>query len=315
MHNEKKFDTKVHFKPTDTHQLLHKASFHPKHTFRGILKSQIMRFYRICSQTSDFDSACSLLFRALRSRGYTIRTLRHIKSETVKNIKSGALIKPPILGPEPETVCEVEPCKFEYCPSCKFVIDCYELVSNTTKFAFKIRQNLNCMSRNLVYMIYCSNCEKQYIGETKRSLRRRAFEHNYDIQNWETRPTTISRHFNKGSCDETDFKIVPLFQCPVLDTEKDTDKLRREIEQFFIAAFKTYLPYGLNIAVKRYDDSLPIHFSCPYSGLAKSASNIVKTHFKQLQAQMPENFPQEVISAYSRNRNLKDMLVSAKLKD
>ena len=37
-------DTKIYFKPTDTHQLLHKASFHPKHTFKGILKSQIMRF-------------------------------------------------------------------------------------------------------------------------------------------------------------------------------------------------------------------------------------------------------------------------------
>ena len=44
------FDTKVYFKPTDTHQLLHKSSFHPSHTFKGILKSQIIRFNKICSQ-------------------------------------------------------------------------------------------------------------------------------------------------------------------------------------------------------------------------------------------------------------------------
>ena len=35
--------TKVFFKPTDIHQMLHKHSFHPKHTFKGLLRSQIIR--------------------------------------------------------------------------------------------------------------------------------------------------------------------------------------------------------------------------------------------------------------------------------
>ena len=30
--------TKVFFKPTDKQQLLHKHSFHPKHTFKGLIK-------------------------------------------------------------------------------------------------------------------------------------------------------------------------------------------------------------------------------------------------------------------------------------
>ncbi|XP_024122529.1 uncharacterized protein LOC112143026, partial [Oryzias melastigma] len=33
-------DTKVYFKETDTHALLHKHSYHPKHTFAGLVKSQ-----------------------------------------------------------------------------------------------------------------------------------------------------------------------------------------------------------------------------------------------------------------------------------
>ena len=40
---EAMLQTKVYFKETDTHQLLHKMSFHPKHAFRGILKSQLLR--------------------------------------------------------------------------------------------------------------------------------------------------------------------------------------------------------------------------------------------------------------------------------
>ena len=49
--------TKVYFKDTDTHQLLHKDSFHPRHTFNGIVKSQLIRFKRISSDKADYDWA------------------------------------------------------------------------------------------------------------------------------------------------------------------------------------------------------------------------------------------------------------------
>lgn len=71
--------TKVYFKPTDTHALLHKASYHPKHTFKGIIKSQLIRFHRISSLKEDFHEAVSTLFKALRQRGYSKRYLRTIK--------------------------------------------------------------------------------------------------------------------------------------------------------------------------------------------------------------------------------------------
>ena len=66
-----KLDIKVHFKITDTHALLHKNSFHPRHTFRGIVKSQLLRFRRICTRREDFCEAIAVLFKALRKRGYT----------------------------------------------------------------------------------------------------------------------------------------------------------------------------------------------------------------------------------------------------
>jgi len=49
INNETTLQTKVYFKPTDTHQLLHTNSFHPRHTCKGILKSQLLRFKRISS--------------------------------------------------------------------------------------------------------------------------------------------------------------------------------------------------------------------------------------------------------------------------
>lgn len=69
-------DTKVYFKPTDTHALLHKKSFHPPHVFKGLLKSQLLRFHRICSNPSDRVKATRTLMKTLRDRGYTRTFLR-----------------------------------------------------------------------------------------------------------------------------------------------------------------------------------------------------------------------------------------------
>ena len=53
IHDKNMLCIKVYFKPTDTHALLHKDSFHPKATFSGIIKSQILRFSKICTLTND----------------------------------------------------------------------------------------------------------------------------------------------------------------------------------------------------------------------------------------------------------------------
>lgn len=71
-----KLDIKVYFKKTDTHALLYKTSFHPKHTFRGLIKSQLLRFKRICTQETDFWIAVKILFKALRERQYSRSFLR-----------------------------------------------------------------------------------------------------------------------------------------------------------------------------------------------------------------------------------------------
>ena len=77
--------TKVYFKETDRHALLHKTSFHPKHTFGGVIKSQLIRFQRICTYPHHTEEATRVLFSALLPRGYSRRFLRTIKAE-VRNL-------------------------------------------------------------------------------------------------------------------------------------------------------------------------------------------------------------------------------------
>lgn len=79
--DHKRIQTKVYFKPTDTHQLLHKQSFHPKHFFTGVLKSQFIRFKRISSTKNDYDEASRTLMTALKPRGYSPRKMRGLKND------------------------------------------------------------------------------------------------------------------------------------------------------------------------------------------------------------------------------------------
>ena len=85
-HTHKQLLTKIYFKDTDTHALLHKHSYHPKHTFAGIIKSQIIRFFRISSHREHFNQATHTLFTVLRRRGYSKRFLRNIKNNALASL-------------------------------------------------------------------------------------------------------------------------------------------------------------------------------------------------------------------------------------
>jgi hypothetical protein len=93
--------TKVYFKETDTHQLLHQDSFHPKHTTRGVLKSQILRFQRISSTYEDFTSACNILFKSLAKRRYPSRLMRKMKVDIWRKSQSGPSTAITVIDEEP----------------------------------------------------------------------------------------------------------------------------------------------------------------------------------------------------------------------
>ena len=66
-----KLVTDLFTKPTDTHQLLHRASCHPNHTKKGIPYSQALRIRRICSEEQFFENRMGELKPWLLERGYS----------------------------------------------------------------------------------------------------------------------------------------------------------------------------------------------------------------------------------------------------
>ena len=146
-------DSKVFFKPTDTHELLHGTSYHPKHTFKGIIKSQIIRFHRICSRENDFEEACTILFQALKHRNYNPRFLRKIKTEYLQSlIPRGRATK----------------CDHPRCKTCPLISE-YTNIHSTKNNIWPLKENLNCKSESVVYAITCTNCGSVYVGKTCRN--------------------------------------------------------------------------------------------------------------------------------------------------
>lgn len=91
----RRLEVKVFFKKTDLHALLFKSSFHPKHVFAGLVKSQLLRFDRICTRKDFFMEAVMILFRSLRKRGYSRPFLRKcLKNFRISKQKEGGNLIP-----------------------------------------------------------------------------------------------------------------------------------------------------------------------------------------------------------------------------
>ena len=62
-------------------------------------------------------------------------------------------------------------------PICPFVQVGQKVSASKTNFAIEINTEVNCQTRNVIYLIECKKCKEQYVGETNRALQHRFSEH------------------------------------------------------------------------------------------------------------------------------------------
>ena len=58
-----------------------------------------------------------------------------------------------------------------------------EYTSTVTRESYKIDDNYTCKSSNCIYLVTCGICDKQYVGKTTMSMRKRHKKHRYEIKN------------------------------------------------------------------------------------------------------------------------------------
>ena len=295
--NNNKLQTRTYFKPTDTHQLLHTKSFHAKHTFQGLLKSQLIRFKRLSSTLFDYNTTCKTLFAVLTQRGYTLSTMRQMQYdiwfnyENKENVNNDKIDFIPIitdyckiglqLANEYKKLCRNDQhfnnvrfitaykndknlkqlltrskmqnithkegagfvsCGQAHCFTCRFHANdsthFYNIQNNTQ---IKIENTIYCKSSNIIYLISCTKCNVQYIGETARTLRERMNDHRSAIN--KRKNTPIGLHFNTPGHSYLNMRVVPI---ELINNKTNPTNARKIREKYWQYRLKTLHPIGLN---------------------------------------------------------------------
>ena len=130
------------------------------------------------------------------------------------------------------------PCGFPRCSTCKHVKTCSNVISHSTGRNVKIPANTNCVSTDIVYIIECKKCHKQYVGQTSNTLTTRLRQHLRDIR-LRHDYKSIGQHFNMGDHSIDDVTVFGVDRAANLNT-------RLRLEEAWIHVINSYQPAGLN---------------------------------------------------------------------
>ena len=320
--SEGKLETKLYRKPTDTMELLHTESYHPRHTFKGIVKSQIIRFRRICSNDMDFNDACQQLFTALIPRGYSFTELRKIKKETLAQLDDP---KPrtkftttqfnEYLQP-PQDSFKVSRCDRPGCETCLVIKIGDSFESTQTKIVYQVHYNMDCKSQEIIYLITCKKCGIQYVGQTSMPLKQRMWKYRNRITTTNPpRLTEVEAHFRAENDHDglSDFEIMPICRRGNPSGEKVEGEYRRQqMEDFFIRTLDTLTPKGLNGTISMNARVLPLKIMFT-EDIHQWGKATTRYWYRRIYPTFYRTLPGRALVAVKRQKNLKDLLCKSRL--
>ena len=145
----------------------------------------------------------------------------------------------PITQINQSVVSFAKPCRKPRCNTCSMVVADSHFNSTVFNKMFDLTENLDCSSENIIYLITCSKCNIQYVGETGNALRVRMNAHRYCVKS--NKDTPVGIHFNSKNHNASHLKIMPIEK---LQTTSISDRRAREF--FWQLRLGTGFPKGLN---------------------------------------------------------------------
>ena len=103
---------------------------------------------------------------------------------------------------------------------------------------FTIKNSFTCASSNLIYVIRCNGCKKDYIGQTGNTLRKRFTVHRQQIRHKEIRMINVNEHLDLCVSNKSPkYYVFPFYQCD----DQFTEEMRINKENMFIQKYKPSL--------------------------------------------------------------------------
>ena len=87
------------------------------------------------------------------------------------------------------------PCKDKRCKLNQYIIQGNQITSSNTGNTHTVKDHITCNTQQVIYIITCTLCNKQYTGQTSLSLRLRMNNHISSIRRKDTKQP-VANHFN-----------------------------------------------------------------------------------------------------------------------
>ena len=98
---------------------------------------------------------------------------------------------------------------------------------------------------NIIYLIECTLCGKQYIGETGRPFRNRIYEHTASVKSRKNAKTPVCKHFHSDNHSDSNmrFSVIQWLETNINPNFQD---VRRARELYFNWEVPTITPISIN---------------------------------------------------------------------
>ena len=133
---------------------------------------------------------------------------------------------------------ECRPCGRKKC-QCYKMITSAGTVKSSPGATVRLRQNTDCTTENVVYLISCSSCNKQYVGETKGPLNKRMNGHRDDWRHRRFERSPTAEHFHSADHDFMSNASV----CCLEHNKEWSDSTRKLRESYWIRRLNTLCPF------------------------------------------------------------------------
>ena len=125
------------------------------------------------------------------------------------------------------------------CSICPYIKTQTKVKSSTNNVTVELSKHHTCNDHNIVYIIQCTKCQQQYIGETEHTLRERFLQHRGYVRRKENDRST-GHHFNLPGHNMSHMTIS------VLERINSSDpQIRETRESYWIEQFEL-LTKGIN---------------------------------------------------------------------
>ena len=146
-----------------------------------------------------------------------------------------------VRGPTNRPLCK-RPNKCKYCP----LLDKSGRIRNHVKLRFETMRKICCQSNNIIYALQCRETKNFYVGQTKRKIMTRVYEHLSDIR--KNKDTTVARHFNLlGHRFDPPLKVFILEFIKCHPESARAAIWRNESELAWMIRLNSFIPNGLNL--------------------------------------------------------------------